>query len=141
MSFIDLEYLTRIRKVFRTKEGSAVSMSLSYKWALLTISPLIPNQFPDLVNHHCLLRVIALDFFGLLSQFQGHGCHQCNQVSLLSLQRVHLQPICLLGEFPENISGTAVVQCHAHSSGDVLQPEVMVLEVGQLLPDSLERGL
>ena len=46
-----------------------------------------------------------------------------------------------LASSPENVSGSAVVQRPAYSPGDVLQHEVMILEVGQLFPDLLERGL
>ena len=43
-SFIDREYLTKICKVCLAEEGSAISISLLYQWALLTISPEYPTN-------------------------------------------------------------------------------------------------
>jgi hypothetical protein len=100
----------------------------------------VSDQFPNSVQHHCLFCLITADLLALLCELLGHCCHLCCQLCLLRFQCVHLRPVCLLGQFPGNVSGHVVVQRPTYAPGDVLQPEILVLQVGQLLPDSLERS-
>ena len=100
----------------------------------------VSDQVPDSIQQYLMFCIIAVDLLALLRKFLNHHCHLRGQLSIFNLQCVHLWPVCLLGRFPENVSGPAVVQHLAYAPGDVLQPKILILKVGQLLPDSLEGG-
>ena len=100
----------------------------------------VSDQVLESIQHYCMFHMIAADLLALVRKLLSHRCHLRGQLSLFSLQCVHLRPVYLLGQFPENVFGPTVVQRLAYAPGDVLLPKILILKVGQLLPDSLEGG-
>ena len=106
----------------------------------------LSDQLPDASENHCLLRVVLPNFFTLLAQHLSHNCHLCVEVGVLPpnlfelpLFLVKLFPVRHLGQLSEDVSGSAIVQRRVGSSGDVLQPVVVGLEICKVIVHPLER--
>ena len=98
------------------------------------------HQIPDSAQYHSLFRLVIPDFLAFLSELLRHCHHLCGKLRLLRLERVHLRLIRHPGYVMEDIPGSTVTQSPAHSTGDVFQLPILVLQVGQLGPDPLEGG-
>jgi hypothetical protein len=103
------------------------------------------NEFSDLGENHCLLRMIFPDLLVLLPQFFCHQRHLCVQVGIIRLGLfeilLHLVELFLvrpLRNLPKNVSGSTGSQRRAGPSGDELQPVVLGLKLIQLVVDSFE---
>ena len=98
------------------------------------------HKFPDSSQHHNMVCLVLQDFLALLNEFLRQCHHLCGKLRLLHLECVHLWPIRHLGYFLEDIPGPTITQRPIHSTGDVFQFPILVLQVGQHGPDPLERG-
>ncbi len=105
----------------------------------------LPDQVPDPLEDHRMLRVVLPDFFILPAQLLGHGRHLRVEVGVLRLDLlelpfgvVELPPVRPLGQFPEDVSGSAVVERLVRSPGNMLQPVVLGLEIRQVRHHLLE---
>ena len=96
----------------------------------------LSDEVPDPLEHQRLLCVVLPDLIRLPIHLLRHGCHLSIQVGVfridsikLLFRQVELPPVRPVRQLPEYVSGSAVVESLVHSSGDVLQPVVLQLEV------------
>ena len=94
------------------------------------------HQLPNSAQHHGMFRLVLLDLLAFLGELLRHRGY----LRLLRLECLHLRPIHHLGYLPQNVFGSTVAKGPAHSSSDVLQLKVVVLEVGHFRPDLMEGG-